>query len=186
MRQPVTAARVEEFMKALGHGVKGPARVFLVGGATAVLLGWRDSTIDIDLKSVPERDDILRQLSALKERLEINIELAAPDNFIPALPGWEDRSQFIRQEGNLTFLHYDYYAQALAKIERGHENDLHDVEQLISRRLVDPRRLRQLFSAIEADIPKYPALHAGSFRRAVELVVTRALKNETTDQNPSQ
>jgi uncharacterized nucleotidyltransferase DUF6036 len=177
MRQPVTAARVEEFMKALGSGVKSPARVFLVGGATAVLLGWRDSTIDIDLKAVPERDDLLRQLSALKERLEINIELASPDNFIPELPGWEDRSQFVRQEGKLTFLHYDFYAQTLAKIERGHEADLRDIQQMIKSDLVDPGRLLELFSKIEGDIDKYPALHAPSFRRAVELFVSKTVKN---------
>lgn len=179
MRQPVTAARVKEFMKALGSGVKSPARVFLVGGATAVLLGWRDSTIDIDLKSVPERDDILRQLSALKERLEINIELASPDNFIPELPGWEDRSQFIRQEGKLTFLHYDFYAQALAKIERSHETDLQDIQQMISSGLVDPARLLEMFSRIEGDIGKYPALNAPSFRRAVEFFVSRTVKDRT-------
>ena len=178
MRQPVTAARVEEFMKALGSGVKSPARVFLVGGATAVLLGWRDSTIDIDLKTIPERDDILRQLSALKERLEINIELASPDNFIPELPGWEDRSQFVRQEGQLTFLHYDFYAQALAKIERGHEADLRDVEQMIKRDLVHPGRLLELFSKIESDIDRYPALDAPSFRRAVELFVRQTVKDQ--------
>ncbi|HUS13326.1 MAG TPA: DUF6036 family nucleotidyltransferase [Pyrinomonadaceae bacterium] len=179
MRKPVTAVRVEEFMKALGSGVKSPARIFLVGGATAVLLGWRDSTIDIDLKCVPERDDVLRQLSALKESLEINIELASPDNFIPELPGWEDRSQFIRQEGKLTFLHYDYYAQALAKIERGHEADLRDVQQMIKSELIDPIRLLELFSAIENNIAKYPALDAASFRRAVELFVSNTLKGKT-------
>lgn len=176
MRQPVTAARVEEFMKALGWGVKSPARIFLVGGATAVLLGWRDSTIDIDLKAIPERDDLLRQLSALKERLEINIELASPDDFIPELPGWEDRSQFVRQEGKITFLHYDFYAQTLAKIERGHETDLRDIEQMIKSNLVDPRRLLELFSKIEGDIDKYPALDAPSFRRAVELFVSKTIK----------
>ena len=105
MRQAITAARVNEFMKALGRDVRTPARIFLVGGATAVLFGWRESTLDIDLKSIPDRDDILRQLSALKERLEINIELASPDDFIPELPGWEARSQFVRQEGKLTFFH---------------------------------------------------------------------------------
>jgi hypothetical protein len=160
-------------MKALGSGVKSPARVFLVGGASAVLLGWRESTIDIDLKVIPERDDLLRQLSALKERLEINIELASPDDFIPELPGWEDRSQFVRQEGRLTFLHYDFYAQALAKIERGHETDLRDIEQMIKSDLVDPGRLLELFSKIEGDIGKYPALNAASFRRAVERFVSQ-------------
>src|SRR5882762_2540108 len=171
MRQPVTAARVNEFMKALGSGVKSPARIFLVGGASAVLLGWRDSTIDIDLKAIPDRDDILRQLSALKERLEINIELASPDDFIPALPGWQDRSQFVRQEGKLTFLHYDFYAQALAKIERRHESDLRDVQDLIKGKLIEPSRLLVLFSQIEDQLHRYPALDAASFRRAVESVV---------------
>src|SRR5712691_2349679 len=149
MRQPVTANILQEFMKALVFAAKAPSRVFLVGGATAVLLGWRTSTIDIDLKIVPESDEILRSLPALKERLHINIELASPDDFIPELPGWEDRSQFVRQAGKLTFLHYDFYAQTLAKIERGHETDLRDIEQMIKSDLVDPGRLLELFSKIE-------------------------------------
>ncbi|HEV7475428.1 MAG TPA: DUF6036 family nucleotidyltransferase [Pyrinomonadaceae bacterium] len=174
MRQPVTAARVEEFMKALGNGVASQARIFLVGGATAVLLGWRDSTIDIDLKAIPERDELLRQFSVLKERLEINIELASPDDFIPALPGWEERSPFVRQVGRVTFLHYDFYAQALAKIERGHDSDQQDVQEMIQSKLVNPKRLLELFSQIEGDIHKYPALDAPSFRRAVEFIVSQA------------
>src|SRR6266849_1718527 len=141
MRQKVTAARLEEFMKALGSGVTEPARVYLVGGASSVLLGWRDSTIDVDLKFVPENDEILRKLPSLKERLQLNIELASPDDFIPQLPGWQERSRFIRQEGKLTFLHYDFYAQALAKIERGHTVDLHDVQEMIQRGLVEANRL---------------------------------------------
>lgn len=181
MRQPVTAARVEEFMKALGSGAKSPARVFLVGGATAVLLGWREATIDIDLKIIPDRAEILRQLSFLKERLEINIELASPDNFIPELPGWEARSQFVRQSGPLTFLHYDFYAQTLAKIERSHETDLRDIAQMIERGLVKPRRLLELFSLIENDISKYPALDARSFRRGVELFVNQAVNDQTEE-----
>ena len=174
MRQKVTLTRLEEFMKALGSGVTDAARVFLVGGASAVLLGWRDSTIDVDLKLVPENDEILRKLPALKERLQLNIELASPDDFIPELPGWQERSRFIRQEGKLTFLHYDFYAQALAKIERGHETDLRDVRNLIKSDLIDPKRLLELFSQIEDLLHKYPALDAPSFRRAVESIVSRA------------
>jgi hypothetical protein len=177
MRQPVTTARLEEFMKALGSGVSAPARIFLVGGATAVLLGWRDSTIDIDLKVVPERDELLRAFSVLKERLEINIELASPDDFIPELPGWEDRSQFVRQVGALTFLHYDFYAQVLAKIERNHESDQRDVQEMIKSNLVDPKRLLDLFYRIEGDLHKFPALDAPSFRRAVEFVANQASKD---------
>ena len=61
MRQKVTAPRLEEFMKALASGVTAATRVYLAGGASAVLLGWRESTIDVDLKLVPENDEVLRR-----------------------------------------------------------------------------------------------------------------------------
>ena len=106
MRALVDAPRLREFMRALGRGVTHPARVYFTGGATAVLHGWRDSTIDVDLKLVPD-DEILRAIPALKERLSMNIELAAPDDFIPVRNGWEERSAFVAQEGPLTFFHFD-------------------------------------------------------------------------------
>jgi hypothetical protein len=177
MREKVTAARLQEFMKALGNVVARPARIFLVGGATAVLCGWRDSTIDIDLKAIPDSDEILRNLPALKERLHLNVELASPDDFIPELPSWQERSRFIQQEGKLTFLHYDFYAQALAKIERGHHVDLLDVRDMIQTGLVEPNRLLEVFSQIEEKIYKYPAIDPQEFRAAVERVVSEAGAN---------
>ena len=170
MREKVTASRLEEFMKALGSGVTEAVRVYLVGGASSVLLGWRESTIDVDLKFAPETDEILRRLPSLKESLQLNIELASPDDFIPQLPGWQERSRFIRQEGKLTFLHYDFYSQALAKIERGHETDLKDVNDMINSNLIETHRLLEFFSQIESLLHRYPALDAASFRQAVESV----------------
>ena len=61
--------------------------MYLTDGASAVLLDWRESTVDIDLKFIPDSDDILRPLPALKEQLDINVELASPGDFIPELPG---------------------------------------------------------------------------------------------------
>lgn len=173
MRQRVTAKRMDEFMLALASGITTASRVFLVGGATAVLLGWRDSTVDVDLKIVPESDEILRKLPTLKEDLQINIELAAPDDFIPALPAWQERSRFIRQEGKLTFLHYDLYAQALAKIERGHDTDVKDVQELLDRKLIEPEAVRDFFERIKDQFYKYPALDEVSFRRAMETALKR-------------
>ena len=174
MREPITADNLQAFMKALAAAAKTPSQVYLVGGATSVLLGWRKSTIDVDLKIIPESDEILRSLPQLKEQLHINIELASPDDFIPELPGWQERSRFIRQEGKLSFYHYDFYAQALAKIERGHEFDLRDVENLIESDLVEPQRLLELFSSIEDQIYRYPAVNKSSFRRAVERTINAA------------
>jgi hypothetical protein len=178
MRQRVTATRLNEFMKALGLEVPTPGRIFLVGGATAVLFGWRDSTIDIDLKIIPDNDLILRILPTLKERLKLNIELASPDDFIPALPGWQERSRFIQQEGRLAFLHYDFYGQALAKIERGHDIDLRDVHEMIRRGLIQPKRLMELFVDIEDQFYKYPAIDKRSFRHKVERQVEEANRSD--------
>ena len=158
-------------MKALAVVAKTPARVYLVGGASAVLLGWRDATIDIDLKIVPESDEILRSLPRLKEQLKINIELASPDDFIPPLPGWQERSKFIQQDGKLSFYQYDFYSQALAKLERGHGQDVSDLEQMFENKLVEPAKLLELFSLIEGQLYRYPQLDAKSFRASVEQVV---------------
>lgn len=172
MRQKVSAERLAQFMTSLGRGEKILTRVYLVGGATAVLLGWREATIDVDLKMVPESDELLRKLPKLKEDLQLNIELASPDHFVPALPGWEERSTYIGREGAVEFFHYDFYGQALAKIERGHTTDLRDVHEMISRGLVEPVRLLELFSRVEDKLYRYPAIDAKSLRTAVEQLVT--------------
>ena len=173
MREPLTAENLQVFMKALASEARTPSRIYLVGGASAVMLGWRSSTIDVDLKIIPESDEILRSLPRLKEQLRINIELASPDDFIPALPGWQERSRFIQQEGKLSFYHYDFYAQALAKIERGHARDSTDVDQLIESGEVELNRLWELFISIKSEIYRYPDLDADAFERAVKRVMKK-------------
>lgn len=168
MRRLVDAEAVKAFMRALGPAARQQVRVYLTGGATAVLSGWRASTIDIDLKLVPEADEVLRELPRLKESLQINVELAAPDQFIPPLPGWEERSPSIGREGNISFHHYDLYAQALAKLERGHEQDQSDVREMIKRGLIVPERLLGHFERIEPLLYRYPAVDPKAFRKAVE------------------
>ena len=168
MREPLTANSLQVFMKKLAEAAKSPARVYLVGGASAVLLGWRDATVDVDLKMIPESDETLRALPRLKDELKINIELASPDDFIPALPGWQDRSPFIQQHGKLAFYHYDFYAQALAKLERRHQQDRRDVFNMFVSELIRGQKLLELFSLIEDQLHCYPNIDAKSFREAVE------------------
>ena len=104
------------------------------------------------------------------------IELAAPDQFLPPLPGWEDRSEFITREGRLDFRHYDYYAQALSKLERGHRQDIDDVAHMLSTKKIDPGKLMQLFGQIEPLLYRYPAVDPASLRHAVEEFVASAEK----------
>jgi hypothetical protein len=144
MRRLTDAARLRQFMRLLGRRATTTGRAYLVGGACAVLLDWRPTTIDIDLELDPSLEPLLRDLPAIKEELQVN------------------------REALIDFHHYDFYAQALAKIERAHAKDLDDVREMTARRLIDPKRLLEFFNQIEAELYRYPAIDPPSFRRAVE------------------
>ena len=170
MRRLVDAGRVRQLMRSLGAVAESAGRVYFTGGVTAVLSGWRASTIDVDLVIVPEADPLFRALPKLKERLELNIEIASPAHFLPEVPGWEARSRHIGREGRLDFFHYDPYSQALAKIERDHEQDRSDVEDLIREGWVERDELLRHFSRIEPNLYRFPAIDAVGLRRRVEEV----------------
>jgi hypothetical protein len=168
MRKKAGAETLKALMAALGRKADAPASIYVTGGATAVLLGWRETTVAVDIHLVPGSDRLLRTIPDLKESLSINVELASPAHFIPELPGWRDRSIFIGKEGPLSFFHYDLYSQALAKLERGHEKDRGDVKAMIDRKLVDPGKALELFPAIEPRLYLFPSIDPSSFRRSVE------------------
>jgi len=168
MRELADASRIERFMQTLGAVARREGRVYLTGGATAVLNGWRETTVDVDIKLIPDNDELLREIPRLKEELNLNVELAAPSDFIPVAAGWEDRSPLIRTEGKLAFHHFDPVAQALSKAERGHEQDRRDVMQLIESGLVDPGEARAQFDAVEPELYRFPAIDPAAFRRSVE------------------
>lgn len=167
--------RIHRFMRALGEAAIADARVYFTGGATAVLHGWRATTIDVDIRIVPEHDALFRAIPRLKETLELNVELASPDQFIPVKDGWEDRSPFVAREGRVSFHHFDLYAQALSKIERGHAQDVEDVREMLWRGLVERDALLAYFEAIAPRLYRYPALDPVSFRRAVEAAAADAV-----------
>jgi hypothetical protein len=168
VRAPLDREKLRHLLVALGDRATGEGTVYLTGGATAVLHGWRESTVDADLKLDPEPPGAFDALRELKDRLDVNVELASPDHFIPELPGWRDRSAFVGRFGKIEVRHYDYYAQALAKIERGHRRDLDDVRAMIERSLVDPEMLLTCFERIQPALVRYPALDAQVFREKVE------------------
>jgi hypothetical protein len=62
MRPPVDESRIRALAQALGNVARQQVRVYLTGGSTAVLEGWREATIDVDLRFEPEADELLRAL----------------------------------------------------------------------------------------------------------------------------
>lgn len=133
-----------------------------------MLEGWRESTVDIDVRFEPDSDAALSRIRDLKEQLEVNVELASPLDFLPPLPRWQERSRFRFREGSLDVFDFDPYSQALSKLERGFELDLEDVRSMVSFGLVEPRKLLELFKAIESDLFRFPAVDPPGLRAAVE------------------
>ena len=131
--------------------------MYLVGGSTAVEQGWRESTIDVDLRLEPEDEGVLRALPRIKIEQGVNVELASPLDFLPELPGWRDRSPLV----------------ALAKLERGFTQDLADVEAMVDRGLVQPSRSMELMTKLEPDLYRLQAVDPGSLREAVQEVIDR-------------
>jgi hypothetical protein len=168
MRELVDADRIHRFMHALGGVASAEGTCYLAGGGTAVLLGWRETTIDLDVEFDPEQDELLRALPRIKDELSINVELASPRDFIPLPAGWEERSPSVGREGKLTFKHFDLVSQALSKLERGHARDLDDVRAMLDRGLVERERVRAAFDEIEPQLYRFPAIDPADFRRRVE------------------
>ena len=170
-REPSNAEKVRQLMRQLGEEATGAGRVYLVGGASAVLVGWRATTVDVDLKLAPEPPGVFEAIARAKTELNMNVELAAPDDFIPALPDWQARSVFVARHGSVDFLHYDFYGQALAKVERNHDLDLRDLEAMHRLQLIEPDALMRFFTAIEPSLVRYPAIDADCFRNKVQRAV---------------
>jgi hypothetical protein len=168
LRDAADADRIRRLARELGRIVSPGTRMYLTGGATAVLEGWRDSTVDIDVRFEPDSDAALNRVSELKEELALNVELASPLDFLPPLPGWEERSRFRFREGNLEVFDFDPYSQALSKLQRGFELDREDVDSMVRSGQVEPPRLRELFEAIEPELFRFPAVDPASLRGAVE------------------
>ena len=110
---------------------------------------------------------IFEGIGKAKDELRMNIEFASPDLFIPELPDWRRRSPFIVTHGKVDFYHYDFYSQALAKLERGHQKDLKDVSAMLKENLVKPDQLIHFFQKIKPALIRYPALDPDDFEKSI-------------------
>jgi hypothetical protein len=142
-------------------------------------IGWRSSTVDIDIRLDPEPPGIFQAIAKLKQELDINIELASPQDFLPPLPGWRDRSIFIAQQGGISFYHYDFTAQALSKLSRGYNRDLDDVRAMYEQKLFSLEKLLDCFNQIESELIRFPALDPDLLRNRIEQFIERC---ESTSQ----
>jgi hypothetical protein len=168
MRLNVDPQKIQQFMEVMGREALSSGCIYFTGGVSAMLIGWRNSTVDIDIRLDPEPLGIFQAIARIKQELNLNIELASPQDFLPPLPGWRDRSVFIAKHGEISFFHYDFTAQALAKLSRGYNRDLEDVRAMYAQKLFNIEQLRGCLIAIAPDLIRFPALNPDILKNKVE------------------
>lgn len=150
-RPAVDAQRIELFLDALGREADVAGQVYLVGGSTLVYAGLRAQTIDIDLTydlAAADHTKFVTAVRRLKDRLQVNVEEVSPADFIPLPRGSRDRARYVGRYGRLEVYHFDPYSTALSKIERGREEDFHDVVALLDSGWLEWDRLAELFNEV--------------------------------------
>lgn len=173
MRPTIDDKKIKQLMRALGREARGSGCVYFTGGASALLIGWRSSTVDVDIRLDPEPPGIFQAIAKLKQELNINIELASPQDFLPPLPGWRERSVFIGKQGKISFYHYDFTAQALSKLSRGYDRDINDVQAMYEQKLFSLSELRDCFEAIAPELIRFPSLDPDVLISRVENFIKR-------------
>jgi hypothetical protein len=168
MRRPLDPDRLRSVLEALGRACRGPGVLYLAGGATALLEGWRDATVDLDLRLDPEPAGVFAAIASVKEELQVNVELASPADFLPELPDWRERSPFVGRFGPVEVRHYDLRAQTLAKLARGFDRDLADARAMLERGLVTCAALRAALAQMEPRLERYPRVSGPELRRRLE------------------
>jgi hypothetical protein len=168
MRSPLDVERLRQVLDALGRACRGPGVLYLTGGATALLEGWRDSTVDIDLKLDPEPEGVFAAIARIKEELDVNVELASPADFVPELEGWREESRFVGRFGLIEVRHYDFRAQALSKLARGFGRDLSDVRAMRDRGLVTCDGLRAALEEMTPRLERFPRVDRRVLVRRLE------------------
>ncbi len=143
-----------------------------------MLRAFREQTIDIDLKLDPEPKGIFEAIAVLKNRLNINVELASPEDFIPSVADWREHSQHIASIHQVEFFHYDFSLQALSKLERGYVQDIEDVRSLLRAGYVTPEKLQKRFAQIEPKLVRYPAVDADEFKRKLQTFLDEVKRGE--------
>ncbi len=50
MRSNVDRTKIQQLMQVLGREARGSGCIYFTGGTSALLIGWRSSTVDIDIR----------------------------------------------------------------------------------------------------------------------------------------
>jgi len=132
-----------------------------------LLLGHpRSRRLTLILSWIPNPRGVFDAILKTEKRTESKHRACFTDDFLPPPPDWREKSLPIQLAGDVAYFHYDFRAQALAKIERGHKQDLSDVSELLRKSVVHKDELLVVFQQIKSGLVRYPAIDPISLSRS--------------------
>jgi len=162
MRPNVDKQAIESFLQQMGRTFRKSGRLYLVGGAALIHAGVRPGvTLDIDIHVGSENEgDLIVGIQRLIQQMQINIEFASPQDFIPLPAQWEAHAQYVGRYGQIDVFYFDFYSIALSKIERGTTRDIEDVRLLIQQQRIRLDELDTAYQEVFAQLGKgrYPKI----------------------------
>jgi hypothetical protein len=176
--QLINSQRIERFLQRLSECYRRPGQLYLVGGSSLILIGGKLSTLDIDLQfqvDPADHGEFVRCLRQVSRELNLAVEQASPEQFIPLPSGYQDRCQFIGRYDKLDVYHFDFYSLALSKLYRGNQKDFVDVQGMIQRQIISMAELtayyEELLPLLEIfSIHAQPEAFARKFDRFIRLI----------------
>ena len=154
---PVTPARLQQFLTRLGRAYREQGSVYLVGGTGLLYQQLKGLTKDVDLSTrlpAAARDRFGAVVRRLSREMNMAIEEVSPADFIPLPRGAEARHRYLGREGGLTLYAFDPVSTALAKIARGRAGDYEDIRALVAAGQLDGAHLT---TALEEILPRVAA-----------------------------
>ena len=95
--------------------------------------------------------EFIECIRSISREMQIQVEQASPDEFLPLPSGYENRHRYIGRYGNLEVFHFDFYSVALGKLNRGTEKDFSDVTQMVQVGVI---RFSELEGYLQEILPK--------------------------------
>lgn len=155
-RRDVDASALDAFLDGVGRRVRDPVRLYIAGGAEAVILGIRPTTLDIDVTLDADDPQAERRaervVEDVAERVGVVVEWSDPTMFLPIPRAAAlKRSPWHRTVGQVRVHQFDLVSVALGKIGRGTERDLADVDAYLDRGLIRWPDVETLWRAVRGE-----------------------------------
>lgn len=185
MRQNVTRADIEKFLKSLGKSFHKSGRLYLAGGAALVHMGIRaGATMDIDVAiEASDEDEMVTAIRRIVEQMQINVEFASPGDFIPLPTQWMAQAHYVGRYGEVDVFYFDFYSLALSKISRGNDRDLIDVKLLLQQKVITWEELDATYREVLPRMGKRPYINLNPQRFAERYAEVRQQLQQITGMN---